>query len=941
MTGNATTPRGKKLIEVDLPLDVININTKGEPIGSKGHPWTLQQWWARRRLTACRVIIFASMVDDPSAYLDDPAEISAERRRLHDLIERLSLWKNSGNENLLNEARYEIACSVARQRDETAPTEPTQVLAYLGDPAKHLNIYDPFSGGAGIPLEAQRLGMRATGTDLNPVAVLIAKALIELPPQFAARPPVNPDAAPMGIVAGKGRHARRIAWRGAAGLANDVRYYGRRMRELAHASIGHLYPDAIGPDGKAATVLAWLWARTLPCPSPACGVHTPLVPTFQLSGKPNNQHWIRPVVDSTSRAVSFTIQNHNGGVNESHAVSGKGATCLSCGTTISGEHLHEGSTAGKIGQQMVAIYATAGKGRRSFIAPTAANTQSATGTPPWRPPQTMPNTPTLVSGRGYGFTHWHQLFNERQLTAISTLCGLLPTAKAEIISDGANSEYANAVCTYLALAIGKAAMAWSTFGVWNKPRETVQNPFGRQALPMRWMYPEANPFSEQMQSWSAQVEQVAQVVADLPTSVNPGTALQADAATTIHVANGPVIVTDPPYYNNIDYADLSDYLYVWLRHALRDIYPDLFAGILTPKDEEMVAVPSRFENPTGRFESLLRQTLQLIKQNCSPDFPSSIFYAYKQQEEERDGSRASTGWETMLSALVTAGFQIVGTWPIRTENTDALKAKANVLASSIILVCRPRPDGAPMAFRDDFQVALEREMPTALDQLTRAGHIAPVDLRQAAIGPGMAVYSRFRSVETLDGETVTVRQALAAINNAVDAYLQQEAGQMDNESRFCLEWLRNYYPNGAGDFGSAETLARTFDLSVTDGLKRRHNLLEAEMGTVTLHGIDAYGEERAYPRARTGMTAWEACLRMAWQMQTGENRRGVDGCIAVAQRASGKLEQIERLARVLYDFYDRKGDSRLAVSFNNLVVSWADITAGATQQQQTPTLTPE
>ena len=941
MTGNATTPRGKKLIEVDLPLDVININTKGEPIGSKGHPWTLQQWWARRRLTACRVIIFASMVDDPSAYLDDPSEISAERRRLHDLIERLSLWKNSGNENLLNEARYEIACSVARQRGETAPTEPTQVLAYLGDPAKHLNIYDPFSGGAGIPLEAQRLGMRATGTDLNPVAVLIAKALIELPPQFAARPPVNPDAAPMGIVAGKGRHARRIAWRGAAGLANDVRYYGRRMRELAHASIGHLYPDAIGPDGKAVKVLAWLWARTAPCSNPVCGAQTPLVGTFELSSRAGKQHWIKPVVNGESRTVSFDVQDTDDKVSAQDVASGKGAICLFCRTPLTSMYLREQASVSAIGQQMTAIVA-AGDRRRLFLPASDVAIQAAAGaTPKWRPTQTMPDTQTLVSGRGWSITHWHQLFSERQLTALTTFCDLLTKIRREILNDGANAEYAKAVCTYLALAVNKAAVTWSRFGVWHKGRETIEKPFGRQALPWVWDYPEANPFSDRMQSWTAQVEHIAKVLDNLPANVNPGAALQADAATTIHVANGPVIVTDPPYYNNIDYADLSDYLYVWLRHALRDIYPDLFAGILTPKDEEMVAVPSRFENPTERFESLLRQTLQLIKQHCSPDFPSSIFYAYKQQEEERDGSRASTGWETMLSALVTAGFQIVGTWPIRTENTDALKAKANVLASSIILVCRPRPDDAPMAFRDDFQVALEREMPTALDQLTRAGHIAPVDLRQAAIGPGMAVYSRFRSVETLDGETVTVRRALAAINNAVDAYLQQESGQMDNESRFCLEWLRNYYPNGAGDFGSAETLARTFDLSVTDGLKRRHNLLEAEMGTVTLHGIDAYGEERAYPRARTEMTAWEACLRMAWQMQTGENRRGVDGCIAVAQRASGKLEQIERLARVLYDFYDRKGDSRLAVSFNNLVVSWTDITAGAAQQQQTPTLTPE
>ena len=941
MTDNATPPRGKKLIEVDLPLDVININTKGEPIGSKGHPWNLQQWWARRRLTACRVIIFASMVDDPSAYLDDPSEIVVERRRLHNLIERLSLWKNSGDEDLLNEARCEIARSVARQRGETAPTEPAQALAYLGDPAKNLNIYDPFSGGAGIPLEAQRLGMRATGTDLNPVAVLIAKALIELPPRFAARPPVNPDAPPMGIVTGKGRNAKRIAWRGAAGLADDIRYYGRRMRELAYASIGHLYPDAVGPDGKAVTVLAWLWARTTPCSNPACGTQTPLVGTFELSSKAGKQHWIKPVANSGSRTVSFDVQDTNDKVPTQDVASGKGAVCLFCRTPLTSNHLREQANTSAMGQQMTAIVA-AGNRRRLFLpASDAAMQAAASAIPKWRPTQTMPDTQTLVSGRGWSITHWHQLFSERQLTALTTFCDLLTKIIREILDDGADAEYAKAVCTYLALAVGKAAVTWSRFGVWHKGLEKIEKPFGRQALPWVWDYPEANPFSDRMQSWTAQVEHIAKVLDDLPASVNPGAALQADAATTIHVANGPVIVTDPPYYNNIDYADLSDYLYVWLRHALRDIYPDLFAGILTPKDEEMTAVPSRFENPTERFEALLQQTLLLIKRHCSPDFPSSIFYAYKQQEEERDGSRASTGWETMLSALVTAGFQIVGTWPIRTENTDALKARANVLASSIVLVCRPRPEGAPMAFLDDFRAALEQEMPTALAQLTRAGHIAPVDLRQAAVGPGMAVYSRFRRVETLAGETVTVRQALAAINNAVDHYLQQEAGQIDSESRFCLEWLRNCYPMGAGDFGIAETLSYPFDLSIVNGLKQRHNLLDAEMGTVTLHGIDSYSDARAYPRAGTEMTAWEGCWRMAWQMQTGENRRGVDGCIAVAQRAGGKLDEIERLARILYDFYDQKGNSSLAVSFNNLVVSWDDITGGITQRRQTPTLMPE
>ena len=933
MTTNLAVPQtSKKLIEVDLPLRVINVNTAAEPVGSKGHPWTLQQWWARRRLTACRVVIFASMVDDPSSYLKDPEEVASERKRLHDIVERLSLWRNSGDESLLAEARYEIARSVARQRDETAPTEPGDVLEYLGDPEKRLNIYDPFTGGGCIPLEAQRLGLRTTGTDLNPVAVLITKALIELPHKFTNRPPINPEADPLGITMGNGRRARRITWRGGAGLANDIRYYGQSMRQKGHDRIGHLYPSVTLGDASQATVLAWIWARTLPCPSPACGAKSPMVGTFQLSSKQGNRHWIKPEVDLESRAISFKIQNHKRGINDRDTASGSGATCLSCKTPISSDYMHEQVTAGNMGQQMIAIVA-AGNRQRVYVSPNSEDIQSATDvTPNWRPAQTMPQTPTLVSGRGYGITHWHQLFSERQLAALTTFVDALSEVKDEMIRDGADEEYAKIVHTYLALAIGKAAVTWSSFGIWHKRYEKIEKAFGRQVIPMVWDYPEANPFSDRMQSWKAHVEHIASVVEKLPANVNIGVAHQADAATTIHATGGPVIVTDPPYYSNIDYADLSDFIYVWLRHSLRDSYPELFSGILTPKDEEMTAIPSRFDNHTRRFESLLRQTLELIKRHCSSDYPSSIFYAYKQQEEERSGI-ASTGWETMLSALVSAGFQIVGTWPLRTEQTAALKSNANVLASSVILVCRPRAEDAPVATRGDFIDTLAAEIQPALEHLTREGHIAPVDLRQAAIGPGMAIYSRFRRVETLSGEQVTVRQALVAINQAVAEYLEQQAGHLEPESQFCIDWLQEH-PRGEGDFGTAENMARAYDLSIGDRLQRRHRLLTANLGKVTLLDIDDYDNERNYPRAGEEMTAWEGCMRMAWQMQPGENGDGIRGCVQVAQRVAGKLDDIERLARILYDIYDRRNDSRHAVAFNSVVTAWTEISQNATSDGQ-------
>ena len=602
---------------------------------------------------------------------------------------------------------------------------------------------------------------------------------------------------------------------------------------------------------------------------------------------------------------------------------GQGATCVACDRPASLKYIKDQSIAGLMSAQMVAVV-TQGDRRKVFLSPTEEHMRaSASAVPNWKPSQKMADTPTLVSGRGYGITSWHQLFSERQLTALTTFADLLKEIRAEILRDDADEEYANTILTYLALVLNKAVVAWSQFGVWHKGYEKIEKVFGRQAIPMVWDYPEANPFSDRMQSWMAQVEHVSKVVEKLPVNANPGFAHQSDAATTIHASNGPIIVTDPPYYNSIDYADLSDYMYVWLRHALRDIYPDLFDGILTPKDQEMTAIPSRFDNPTERFESLLSQALQLIKDNCSQDFPSSIFYAYKQQEEERAG-RASTGWEAMLSALVSSGFQIVGTWPIRTEQTDALKANSNVLASSVILVCRPRPEDAPTSSRGDFLEALAREIPAALEHLTREGHIAPADLRQAAIGPGMAVYSQYGRVETLGGEPISIRQALMAINEAVANYLQQQAGQLDAESQFCLNWLQSN-PNGEGEFGTANDLARVYDLSIGDGLERRHRLLSSGRGRVRLLGIDEYSDQREYLRSGTEITAWEGCLRMAWHMQPGESGDGTPGCSLVAQRAGNRVESIERLARILYDVYDQRNDSRSAVMFNNVVMAWPEI----------------
>ena len=965
MTTQPTTTHRKKLIEVDLPLDAINAESSREKSIRHGHPSTLHLWWARRPLASCRAVIFASMVDDPDACPDEfptPEARRAERSRLHDIIKRLVKWENTDERNpearaLLNTARYEIARSVARSRSEPLPADcrddPAATLRYLAHSAKP--IYDPFAGGGSIPLEAQRLGLKAIASDLNPVAVLINKALIELPHKFANKPPVNPKADPMGMLTGKstGRGKNRkpeiIAWRGAAGLADDIRYYGNWMRQQAFNRIGSLYPKAKLPDGGEATVIAWLWARTVPCNNPLCGAEMPLLTTFQVSKKTNNKHWIKPIVhrDTQPPTISFEVQPEpanapagwlpKGVPPDARTIirGGKGATCLACGDGVPHAYIREQSMAGNMSVMMTCIVAE-GDRKRLFTAPTEQHTAAAhSAKPRWRPNEKMPTTAYKVSGRGYGIENWHQLFTERQLTALTTLSDLTEDAAALAREHGADEQYANIIKTYLALAVSRMADMCSSYGTWHTARELISHQFARQAIPMVWDFVEGNVFSKSTGNWMAHVQWIAKALERFPLDVNTGEAHQADATNTIHAQSGPVIVTDPPYYDNISYAELSDFFYIWLRRLLRDIYPELFAGILVPIQEEMIAAP-RFDTKGGesareRFERLMNETLRLIRQKCSPEFPSSIFYAYKQQEETRAGV-TSTGWDTMLTAIVKAGFQIIGTWPMRTElgnRTNSLGA--NTLASSVILVCRPRPEDAALANRNEFIAALEAELPAELAQLTSEGHIAPVDLAQAAIGPGMKIYSRYSSVQTIAGEPVTVREALESINRVIEQYHRREQGELDEESQFCLTWLEQHGYD-AGAYGDAELLSQAKNVSI-DALRDTHSLLAAESGSVQLLPPEEYHIDRKRPSAP--MTAWEGLFRMTWHMDIANEEGGArPGAAEVLTWMGGASDSVERLARLLYAHYDRRRDSQNAVRFNNLVAEWQDISNRAMRRRQ-------
>ena len=917
----------KKLIEVNIPLQAINIESAKDASLTHGHPSTLHRYWARRPLAACRAVIFASMVDDPSECKNEfptEPEQNAERTRLHNLIKRLVIWKTCNDENLLAEARYEIAYSVARNNGEDLTAfrqkfknDPDAVLEYLRDhcPA----VYDPFCGGGSIPLEAQRLGLRARASDLNPLAVLLNKTMIELPPKFHNQNPVNPDADPLGMFTGTGRGRQRVPWKGTAGLADDIRYYGAWMGEAAYKEIGHFYPKAQLQDGNSATVVAWLWARTIPCSNPACGLQMPLMKTFQLSKKKGNEHWVKPVVNRESNTISWIVQTNDEGVPKP-TVNRTGAYCCGCGTAVNLPYVREQGKAGKIRKTMIAI-AVEGNRRKLFLSPTETHIQVAQSAESvWRPRGRLPEQALGFRIQNYGVTQWDQLFTERQLTMLTVFSNLLSEFQASIrIRD----EYTDAIRTYLALAIGRTAESSCSFTWWLNSHEAIPALFSRQVISMTWDFVEGNPFSNSTQNWNSQIEWVAKVVENLPASANTGEVYQANVCTTPHAQDMPVIITDPPYYDNVGYADLSDFFYIWLRPLLREIYPDLFAGIRTPRVEEITASP-RFEDPTQHFENLLGKAFLQIRRYCATEFPTSIFYAYRHQEEER-GGRISTGWETMLTAVVNAGFQIVATWPLRTEQTVGLFMRRNALASSILLVCRPRPKNASVITRTEFLQELKKNMPPALDRLTRIANIRPVDLAQAAIGPGMEIYSRYSKVIRISGEIVPIREALAHINNEITAYHEKETGELDSESQFCLTWLKQHgYMEG--NFGDAQVLATAQDVDIA---AIHDKILIAARGKVRLLKREEYTDRDN----SEDMTAWEGCLRMVWHLSGGERSGGISGCTTVA-RAMRDYESAKRLARVLYTYYESRGDAESAAHYNNLVTQWQYISQSMRDPEQ-------
>jgi putative DNA methylase len=949
----------KALIEVALPLDAINSASEQEKNIKVGKPTNIHHWWARRPLAVARAVIFGQLVHDPEDLwrcqnpgIEPNRQVRGHwtkaRARLFKIIEDLVLWENTTNMPVLNAARQAIRESWLQtcELNKHCP----QAKEFF-NPDKMPGLHDPFAGGGSIPMEAQRLGLEAFASDLNPVAVMISKAMIEIPPKFAGKAPVHPDTL-------TARALVAAEWKGAAGLAEDIRRYGKWMADEAEKRIGHLYPKVEITEemveerrdlkpllGQKLTVIAWIWVRTVKSPNPAFAhVEVPLASTFVLSSKVGQEAYVHPVIEKGG--YRFTVKvgkpppDAKGGTKLSR---GANFRCLMSGTPMPNEHIYGAGKAGRMPVRLMAIVAE-GKQRRVYLSPTTAHeTAAQLAKPEWRPELKMPENPRWFSPPAYGLESYGDLFTPRQLVALGTLSDLVGEARERIHRDavaaglrdddnplGAHGTgaraYAEAVSVYLAFAVSRSADWTNSITRWLPHLNKAQQMFSRHAIPMAWDFTEINGVSSVGGGFQSSLNNLLQALPRMPVNVFDdvsGRASQLDAS-SMSLKERFIYSTDPPYYDNIGYADLSDFFYVWLRRSLRAVFPEICATVAVPKHQELVATPYRHGGKRQAEEFFLRGMTDAMRRvvECGHQaFPVTIYYAFKQSEFDDESGTTNTGWDTFLMAVIEAGFYVCGTWPVRTEKaTRTIGVGTNALASSIILVCRPRVKDAGTISRRQFVRMLNEALPLALDAMTRETEglpspVAPVDLSQAIIGPGMAIFSRYDAVLEADGTPMSVKSAVQLINR----FLAED--DFDTDTQFCLHWFEGHGWE-TGKFGEADTLARAKGTSV-DGV-RQAGVIEAGGGNVRLMRWREYPADWN-PATDTRLPIWEALHHLIRTYNT----QGDGGAAKVLAATTSKAEAARQLAYRLYTLCERKGWAEDARAYNEVVTGWSGIESAA------------
>lgn len=931
----------RKLIEVALPLEKINASAAYEKMpGIGAHPRGIHLWWARRPFSAARAVIWSSIIDDPSSHPElfpTEADQTKERQRLFALLERLSDWKESNNDAVINEAKKEIE-KYSHGIDFT--------------------LVDPFSGGGAIPLEAARLGIKPYAFDLNPVAVTLNKSMIEIPPVICGLSSINPEA--------KRRLDASSYSTGLNGLCGDVSYYGRKLFNAVNASISHLYPQVELPakyGGGKANVVAWIWARTVKCSNPACGKNMPLISNYVLSKKKGREVWISPHI--TSDNIEFRIEHgcfpkeaeFGTKYQNSNGKGRKGTFCCPfCKTGIvDSNYIDKIANEEGLSSVLIAVVAE-GKNGKVYLSPDA-NKQAAIereinayyeandieSLVPHE--KTRGTFASNAQGGYYGLFEFKDYFTKRQQILLATFCeklkGIIRIIEDDALAAGMANDhiplykggtgalaYSEAIGVYLAFTIDRLADFSTSVSRWAVTNEKAMNCFSKQAISMTWDYPECNSLGNAVGGYIPILEYVVECIKSIPDGAAPGVAEQRDAQSDCGIRNA-IISTDPPYYDNVCYSDLSDFFYVWLRRNLKSIYPDLFSTMLVPKNEELIATPYRFGGDSSKakdfFEGGMLGACKRIYECASSEVPVTIYYAYKQTETNHDET-VSSGWETMLTAIIAAGFQITGTWPMRTEQTyRAVSMGTNALASSIVLVCRKRQKDAPICTRRNLINELKRELRPALQKL-QSSNIAPVDLAQSAIGPGMGIYSKYSQVLEADGTPMSVRSALKIINQELDLYFNEQDSELDSESRFCVD-LYSMVAFNEMKFGDANTLATAKGTSVA--AMAAHGTVFAQKGVV--HLIER--QELPEKIDTNEGCLWKLCQQLTYKME----KDGVEGCAkAIAEMFGSNGERAKDLAYRLFTIAERKHWAQEAYAYNALVVAWPEIQSRAAQLKAAP-----
>ncbi len=929
----------KKLIEVALPLPEINDASSYDKMPGIGpHPKGIHHWWARLPLPCARAVLFASVVTDPS---DDPAwkdksesKQDAERERLFGIVRRLMGKKLHEHPEVYAEARAEM-------------------LKHCG--GKLPPVHDPFSGGGSIPLEAARLGFEAHAADLNPVAVLLNKCNLELAPRWASHSPVNPE------------DRRRIGgtqnWRGTHGLAADVRHYSRLIRERVLEKLGHLYPKvrlSQEHDGEA-NVIAWIWARTVASPNPAAqGKHVPTVSTFVLATKEGKVVWAELVKDDAATdGWCFEIRSGNPSKEQiklaklgTRAGKAQGFLCFLTGTPITRSYIQTEGKADRLGLRLMAVVAD-GQRTRAYVSPdknseslalAASRAECVADARATFLNGSLPNRAGITGGvcSAYGLNTWGNLFTGRQITSLVAFSDAIIAVNDKVSRDACAagltpeqaSDYARAVSTFLALSLDRCADFNNALCRWSSSNQKVMNLFARQALPMVWDFAEANILGESVGAWQTCCEYAADCIEVLaPGSGIAGKAVQADAAIGATSVNNLLVSTDPPYYDNIGYAALSDFFYVWLRRSIGRLHPELFATMLAPKDPELTATPVRFNGDRAKakehFEAGFRSAFTHLIERLDPRSPLTVYYAFKQNDEEgnddeednekNDGVDLTTGWETLLEALISSGFTITATWPVRaSQKWRMVSMGSNALASYIVLACRQRPADARRIGRNEFVAELKRELPPALKHLQQ-GNVAPVDFAQAAIGPGMAVYSRYAAVLESNGQPLSVRKALALINGLKDELLGESIEELDKDTRWAVQWFGEDRFNW-GEAGKANLLANA-QATAVNGLVAA-GILEVEGNRVRLISPESL-PAGWNPETDQRLTVWEMThhlLRIYYHEKQGDAVTA-----ALLRRLGAKADVARDLAYKLFTVCEKNKWSAEAQAYNALVLGWPDL----------------